>query len=303
MVSTLEEKEKLRAFAKQVDVISLENENIPPQVIEDLQAITPVYPGVAALRCAGDRLNEKTLAKQLDIPCGRYYPVDSSEELQEAMDQLKKPAILKTRRLGYDGKGQWRLNPNGSYEQVCQQTRGQSCILEEVVDFTSECSLLAVRNVKKETRFYPLMHNVHEQGILRRSWVGDFSCELQERAQQYGSRLLEHLDYVGVLAIEFFLTRDGALWFNEMAPRVHNSGHLTIEACNVSQFESHLRAVCDMPLPEIKVTRHHLFMQNVIGEKPNTSWQGQESLVGVYDYGKTPRPGRKCGHLVFSNHK
>ncbi len=299
VTGTLQEKKKLEAFANRVDVISLENENIPTQVIQDLQGVVPVYPGPAALACAADRLNEKSTAKKLAVPCGPYFSVDTLTDLQRAMDHLNGPAVLKTRRFGYDGKGQWRLKPGDDYSHIFHQTGGQPCILEEMVDFTCECSLLAVRSVNHQVCFYPLIHNVHEQGILRRSWIGDFSSDLQEKAQQYATSFMEHLDYVGVLALEFFLTAQGELWFNEMAPRVHNSGHLTTEACNVSQFESHLRAVCNMPLREVEVVQKELFMLNVIGEAPNPAPQHKDALVRVYDYCKAPRPGRKCGHLIY----
>lgn len=292
-VGKLSDFNALTAFAKQVNVITLENENIPEAVIDHLSEFVEVMPPKKALLVAQDRLFEKQMFEELDIPCASNAVVDSQADLENVASGFGFKGILKTRRLGYDGKGQHWIRSEADVTGGVDQLQNQPAILEGFVSFDSECSQIAARNRAGEVVFYPLMLNEHVSGILRRTLCPSPDQSLSGLAQQFTKRILEHLDYVGVLTVEFFVEGD-QLIANEIAPRVHNSGHATIEATNCSQFENHCRAVADMPLvqPEIIQSTE---MINVIGEWENTSGFDQ-----VHDYNKSPRAGRKLGHLIRS---
>jgi 5-(carboxyamino)imidazole ribonucleotide synthase len=208
------------------------------------------------------------------------------------------PAVLKTRRFGYDGKGQAVIRRPTDVDAAWAQMGGVPMILEGFVDFDRELSILAVRHPAGDTAFYPLVENHHEQGILRLSWAPApaLTLELQERAQYYAERILEDLDYVGVLAIELFQAGTGLL-ANEMAPRVHNSGHWSIEGAETSQFENHVRAVLGLPLGPATM-RGHAAMVNLIGGVPDTADVLRHPHAHLHLYGKEPRPGRKVGHIT-----
>lgn len=287
---------KLELFARSVDVVTFEFENIPLECIEFLSARTVVHPGPEALAATRDRLHEKRLFGELGIPTPVVKDVDSLAGLEKAAREIGLPAVLKTRTLGYDGKGQYVLRALDDVAKAWQLLGGFSLVLESLVKFDREVSILAVRGATGETAFYPLSENVHQGGILRfsRSCPNDPG---QDRAEELVGKLLRRLDYVGVLALELFQVGDEFL-ANEMAPRVHNSGHWTIEGAVTSQFENHLRAISGLPLGKTSVTGHSA-MVNFIGGKPDLARLLALRGLHVHLYGKSERPGRKVGHATL----
>jgi len=288
----------VRALAGEVDIATFDFENVPADSARAMAALRPFHPAVAALEACQDRLLEKRLLTGLAIPTPEYRPVASRPDLLAAIDALGFPAVLKTRRLGYDGKGQVILQLPEDLEPAWQRLGDYELIVEAFVPFDAECSLLAVRGQSGQIRFWPLVHNVHENGILMLSRPGVFSAELQDQAQQIATCLLQHWQYIGVMTVEFFI-RNGTLLVNEIAPRVHNSGHWTIDAAVTSQFENHLRAISGLPLGATAMTQPAL-MFNWIGQLPDK--QQLLSMAGLHwhEYGKTARPGRKIGHATVT---
>lgn len=289
---------KLSILAQRVDVVTFDFENVPVETARFLQQRRPFFPPPAALAAAQDRLTEKTLFQALGIPTPRFCAVSSLDDLHKAIDQLGLPALLKTRRFGYDGKGQRLLRSLADVDHAWQALGHAPLILEAFVSFQREVSLLALRNRHNQTAFYPLVENQHRDGILRLSLAPDQTPHMARQAQDYVTRLLQRLDYVGLLAVEFFQW-DGRLLANEMAPRVHNSGHWTIEGAEVSQFENHLRAILDLPLGSTAAIGYSA-MINCIGDLP----EDYESVLAVPEahlhvYGKLPRPSRKVGHCTL----
>jgi 5-(carboxyamino)imidazole ribonucleotide synthase len=283
---------EVAAFAAQVDLVTIESENIDAAVLEGLN----LYPNARAVGIAQDRLMEKRFFAECGIGTAPFAPVSSLEELETAMELTGLPAILKTRRMGYDGKGQVRLRERGEAAAAWEEIGGVACILEGMVAFEAEVSLIAARGREGEIVFYPLIRNHHRDGILRTSIAPYIDPALQAEADKYMRTLLERMEYVGVLAVEFFVV-DGRLLANEMAPRVHNSGHWTIEGAASSQFENHLRAIAGMELgsTESKPT----VMLNCIGTMPTLSETLEFPMIARHDYGKESRVGRKVGHLTF----
>ena len=288
--------EYLRQLADQVDLVTFEFENVPADTVAFLSQFAPVYPGAESLRIARDRLFEKTLFQQLDIPVAPFAAIDSQEDLQRAVAQLGLPAVLKPRTLGYDGKGQLVLRSAADVEGAFAELGAVPCILESFVNFTGEVSLLAVRGRDGSTQAYPLVHNVHENGILRLS-TASTDHPLQALAEQYAFRVLDQLDYIGVLAFEFF-ELNGGLCANEMAPRVHNSGHWTIEGAECSQFENHLRAISGLPLGSTAKVGESA-MVNFIGQVPPIAALAAISQCHIHHYGKAFKDGRKVGHATL----
>ena len=284
----------LVALADTCDVISYEFENVPVAALQHIEGIAPVYPPAAALRHSQDRLDEKKLFEGLDIPLPGHQPIDSREDLKIAADTLGLPMVIKTRRLGYDGKGQFVVKIEDDLDAAWDALGGQSLIAEQWVPFDYEISCIGVRSVSGEVAIYPLSRNIHTDGILHISRSPVDAPELAGKASDYVHRLLDHLDYVGVLALELFVTGDELL-ANEFAPRVHNSGHWSIEGSETSQFENHLRAILDLPLG-LTESRGHAGMVNLISEISDAT---RNLDVGVlHDYGKAPRTGRKLGHIT-----
>jgi 5-(carboxyamino)imidazole ribonucleotide synthase len=284
----------LAELAAGCDVITYEFENIPVAALQTLDGKVPVYPPVAALRHAQDRLDEKRLFQRLGIPLPAYRPVDTFDDMVAAADLLELPMVIKTRRLGYDGKGQCVVRSASDIEPAWSALGVQPLIAEQWVPFDFEVSSIGVRNIDGEIRIYALSHNVHEDGVLRISRSPVDAPLLTHKATEYVRLLLEHLDYVGVLALEMFVKGDQLL-ANEFAPRVHTSGHWTIEGAETRQCENHLRAVMNLPLGST-ASRGHAGMINLISDIPEsvrTLERGQ-----LHDYGKTPRPGRKLGHIT-----
>ena len=283
---------------KDCDYITCDFENVPAAVLESLGESMPVRPGPDAFAAAQDRLTEKRLFQQLDIPVPPFAEVSSRTDLLAAIDTIGLPAVLKTRRFGYDGKGQAVLRSREDLEPAWAALGGRDLILEGWVDFRHECAITAVRGADGKTVCYPLSWTVHAEGILRLALApAPVSSALQAQAHEYVSRLLGELDYVGCLTLELFATDDGLL-ANEFAPRVHNSAHWTIDSSVTSQFENHLRAVCDLPLGNTEM-RGQAVMVNWIGQMPSMAPYLAIPGVRWHDYGKKARSGRKVGHATL----
>ncbi|HEY0973041.1 MAG TPA: 5-(carboxyamino)imidazole ribonucleotide synthase [Solimonas sp.] len=287
----------LAEFCVAVDVATYEFENVPAKTAEFVAGRIPLLPAPVALTVGQDRLSEKQLFDQLKIPVPRYMPVATREALELAVRNIGLPAVLKTRRLGYDGKGQAVLRQIEDLDAAWAKLGGQPLILEAFVAFQREISCLAVRGKQGELAFYPVVENVHRDGILRTA-TPQRDDPLQSEAEEYARRIIEHLGYVGVLAFEFFVA-DGRLYANEIAPRVHNSGHWSIEGAVCSQFENHLRAVAGLPLGDTAI-RGYPVMVNFIGDAPKNVDLAQIPGVHIHHYGKTPKPQRKVGHATVT---
>lgn len=287
-----------RQMAGRVDAVTFDFENVPESTAKSVETLVSLHPASNALGACQDRLVEKELLGKLDIDVAAYHPVSSRTDLLEGLERLGYPAVLKTRRFGYDGKGQAVLRDPEDCERAWQKLGDAELILEAFVPFEAECSLIGVRGKDGETRFWPLTENVHDEGILALSRPGVFSRELQAGAEARMLRLMQHFDYRGVLTIEFFL-RDGELVANEIAPRVHNSGHWSIDGAECSQFENHVRAVAGLPLGRTGLVRPSL-MFNWIGEMPEREAAMAVPGLHWHDYGKAPRPGRKIGHATLT---
>jgi 5-(carboxyamino)imidazole ribonucleotide synthase len=288
--------EALRHFEEKVDLVTFEFENAPPETIAHLAKYVDVYPCATALRTARDRLLEKNLFRELGIATPAFANIESQAALEAAVKQVGLPAVLKTRQLGYDGKGQKVLRSDADVAGSFAALGGVPCLLEGFVNFSGEVSLLTVRGRGGEVRFYPLVHNTHTDGILRLS-IASTNHPLQTLAEDYARRVIEKLNYVGVLAFEFFEV-DSGLMANEIAPRVHNSGHWTIEGAECSQFENHIRAIAGLPLGSTTKVGESA-MINFIGSIP-----AKEQLLAIegchlHDYNKVFKPGRKVGHATL----
>jgi len=294
------------ALGLSVDVATYDFENVPAESASALLQHCPMHPGVLALQQCQDRLTEKSLLQYLDIPVPSFIAVASRPDLLAAAEQLGFPCVLKTRRFGYDGKGQAILRQPEDLERAWQKLGGQELILEAFVPFDAECSLVSVRNAGGEVRCWPLTRNVHADGVLMLSHPvnnsgnnsGSMTAALQQQAEAVAQKLLEHFDYTGVMTVEFFV-QHGQLLVNEIAPRVHNSGHWTIDGATTSQFENHLRAICELPLGSTAQIQPSL-MFNWIGQLPE-----RHQLLAIrglhwHDYGKQARPGRKLGHATLT---
>lgn len=284
----------LAELADKADIITYEFENVPAAAVAFLAERVAVYPPPQALASAQDRLSEKTLFRRLGIDTPDFVAVNSLVELEQAMEQVGWPAVVKTRTQGYDGKGQAVLKQPEDPAPAWQALGGVPAIVEAFVPFEREVSIIAVRSATGEMVCYPLTENTHRDGILRLS-IARPDDPLQDKAVSYAERLLDELDYVGVLALELFQAGDRLL-ANEFAPRVHNSGHWTQDGAGISQFENHLRAVLGLPLGATD-TVGYTAMVNLVGLIPAR----EEVLVNTHShlhlYGKAPRPGRKVGHI------
>jgi 5-(carboxyamino)imidazole ribonucleotide synthase len=297
LVGDLQDPELLRELARRSDVVTFDWENIAGAALAPLERLTAVRPPRPALEVSQDRLQEKALFKRLKIPVAAHTAIDSREDLLRASRKLGVPGVLKTRRMGYDGKGQFVVRGLDDIDEAWASIGNDGLIYEKFQAFSRELSIVGARSVAGEIVYYPLSANTHSGGILRYSVAPYANPALERLARRYLKKVMEALAYIGVLAIEFFVVK-GRLIANEMAPRVHNSGHWTIEGCVTSQFENHLRAVCDLPLGSTRALGHAA-MINFLGNMP-----ARERLLGMeglafHDYGKEPRPGRKLGHCTI----
>jgi 5-(carboxyamino)imidazole ribonucleotide synthase len=299
IVAPFEDATALQKLADSSDLITYEFENIPVSVVRKLAQTRSVFPPPIALESSQDRLLEKQFFNQHGIDTAPFCPVDDQPSLEQAIAALKLPLILKTRRFGYDGKGQFLVKSLEDAITAFNQLGQKGIIAEGFVHFDRELSCIAVRGIDGATFFYPLVENFHHEGILRLSLAPAqvHATDLNLQASAQVGRILQALDYVGILAVEFF-EKEGRLIANEMAPRVHNSGHWTIEGAETSQFENHIRAVAGLPLGDPK-PRGFSAMINIIGSMPDTSKVLKISGAHLHDYSKEPRAGRKLGHLTI----
>ena len=298
-VGAFDDTEALAEFAAKVDVITFDFENVPAASAHWLAERKPVFPNPAALAVAQDRLSEKTLFQELGIALPAFADIRSRDELAAKVAEFGLPCILKTRRLGYDGKGQFRIRDAADIDTAWQTLGAQvdktGLILEGFVAFEREVSVVAVRGRDGEFRAWPLTANWHVDGVLSASLApASLSAEQQATAIAYARRVAERLDYVGVFALELFCRGD-ALLANEMAPRVHNSGHWTSDGAETSQFENHVRAVLGLPLGDTRMLGHAC-MLNWLGQMPDAKPVLAEAAGHWHDYGKQARDGRKVGH-------
>jgi 5-(carboxyamino)imidazole ribonucleotide synthase len=289
----------LDRFVDGLDLVTFEFENVPFASANRLAQRAPVLPPPAALAAAQDRVVEKRFFASLGVPVPTFASVETRAEFDDAVRDIGLPAVLKTTRLGYDGKGQRVLRDRHDIEPAWDLLGQGPLILETLIPFDRELSLIAVRALDGATAFYPLVENLHRAGMLRRSIAPapGLTPRLQQTAEDFATRALVALKYVGVLAIEFF-EKDGGLLVNEMAPRVHNSGHWTIEGAQTSQFENHLRAVAGLPLGATQAIGSSV-MLNLIGSAPPLDDMLRLPGAHVHLYGKTPRASRKLGHVTL----
>lgn len=301
-IGSYDDAKTLDEFAEGLDLVTYEFESIPIEAVRRLEKRVAVFPPSAALEAAQDRMHEKTLFQRLGIQTAAFVGVNSEADLRKGVEKIGLPAVLKTCRLGYDGKGQMVLRQPDDMGRAWKALGGVPLILESFVPFQRELSVLGVRGQDGAAAFYPLVENHHREGILRLSLApaAGHGRELQDLAEDYAQRIFRALEYVGVLAIELF-QQDGKLLANEMAPRVHNSGHWTIEGADTSQFENHLRAIMNLPLGAT-LAIGQVAMLNLIGTVPEVADLFSVPGTHVHLYGKQPRPGRKLGHVTVCAH-
>ena len=288
----------LARFAAQVDVITYEFENVPEATVAECQRHKPVRPGVLPIHVAQHRLREKAFFRKLGLDTADYQPITSAADIATA---TALPGILKTCTEGYDGKGQVRVADRAALAAGWEKLGHRECILEALVDFACETSVIVARGLDEQTRCFPMGINGHRDGILRTTTVpSDLPAATQAIAERFAANLAHGLDLVGLVALELFVTRDGQVLANEMAPRPHNSGHWTIDACATSQFEQLVRAICGLPLGAVDVLAPSR-MENLIGDEA-ADWLRylSEPEARLHLYGKeSMRPGRKMGHVTY----
>ncbi|MGZ6544814.1 MAG: 5-(carboxyamino)imidazole ribonucleotide synthase [Actinomycetota bacterium] len=300
IVGRYDDREALARLADGSDVVTYEFENVPVAAARFLSELAPVYPPPEALESAQDRATEKALFDEVGLPTAPHEAVATLDELQAALGRIGTPAVLKSRRLGYDGKGQAVIHDAVLAEDAWRGIGEVPSLVEGFVDFQRELSIVGVRARDGSTAFYPLIENHHREGILRRSVAPAprLSADLQAIAERHARAVMHRLGYVGVLAIELFQVGE-ELRGNELAPRVHNSGHWTIEGADTSQFENHLRAVTGLPLGST-AARGVSVMLNLIGEVPDPSAVAAIRGAHLHLYAKEPRPRRKLGHVTVT---
>ncbi len=291
----------LTRFAESCDVITFEFENVPVAPLQEIAALAPLHPPIAALDIAQNRIAEKNFARDHGGTTAPFAEVTDRPSLDKAIAEIGTPAILKTIRMGYDGKGQSRIRPGDDLDRHWDAVAQQPCVAEGFVTFDHEFSVILVRGQDGEIRFWNTPHNIHEDGILALSVAPAPAAilEQQDDARALAAKMAEAMDYVGVLTCEFFATKNGPV-FNEMAPRVHNSGHWTIEGAITSQFENHIRAICGLPLGDTGLAAKKVEMHNLIGAQAD-DWQSllSDGTNHLHLYGKgESRPGRKMGHVT-----
>jgi 5-(carboxyamino)imidazole ribonucleotide synthase len=297
--ASYEDEAALRRFAQSVDVITYEFENIPTSALDILEQIRPIHPGRLALAISQDRLSEKEFLTGLGLKVAPYANVTSAAEAEAAAQSIGTPSILKTRRMGYDGKGQVRLKNVSDMEQAWQAMQGAPSVLEGFINFSHEVSVIAARTSDGQVACYDPGENVHREGILHSTTVpASLSAAQRMDAVLLAGQILNALDYVGVMGVELFVTADGLI-VNEIAPRVHNSGHWTQNGCDICQFEQHIRAVAGWPLGD--GSRHSdMRMENLIGADMDRVPELRKTNAALHLYGKSEvKPGRKMGHVNF----
>lgn len=305
VVGSLDDLDAAKHLARQVDVITLDTEHVPANLLAELHKITPVRPGAEVLRTIQDRMVQKQFLDRLGVAQAAWAPVTDAVELQAGLAKVGASAILKVRRAGYDGKGQVRIDPGADGVAELARLRGEPAVIEEVVAYTREVSVILARGISGEIRIYPIAENVHRRHILHTTRApAPMPAPQRAKAEAISVTIAEALDHVGVLAVEMFELADGRLLVNELAPRTHNSGHYTYGACATSQFEQHIRAVCGLPLGDPRALTGAV-MVNLIGDlwskgAPPWHYVLARPEARLHLYGKdAPAPGRKMGHVVL----
>jgi 5-(carboxyamino)imidazole ribonucleotide synthase len=298
------DKAALEKFARSVDVVTFEFENIPAESIEFLENITLVRPNSQALHITQHRLREKNFLKNAGFPTPKFYHIKSALELIRALKEIPDGVgILKSAEFGYDGKGQIKVSYHGQdLEKIWNESGFKEAVLEEFVKFSKEISVVLSRGTNGDVSIFPIGENQHVNGILDNSTVpANISSEVLRYAEEVAAAIAYELKYIGTMAVEFFVTQDNKLLVNEIAPRPHNSGHWTIDGCTTSQFEQHIRAICGLPFGETKLTAPKIKMQNLIGNDVAKIQDILESPnAKLHLYGKKhAKPGRKMGHVNF----
>ncbi len=304
VTASYEDLDALRAFARGVEVVTFEFENVPTEAIDAVEELAPVRPSAVALHIAQQRAREKTFLADRGVPTASFAPAESFEELWDAVARVGTPAVVKTAAFGYDGKGQHKVATPTDVEHVWTAIGHQAAIVEKFISLQAEVSIVAARGADGDIAAYPPFENRHRDHILDITTVpAAIAPAAVKQAGEITRTILEELQYVGVLCVEFFLSTDGDLLVNELAPRPHNSGHLTCDAAATSQFEQQVRAVCGLPLGSPEIPRPAA-MANLLGDlwaegEPNWAAACRFTDVKLHLYGKTdPRPGRKMGHLT-----
>jgi 5-(carboxyamino)imidazole ribonucleotide synthase len=293
----------LEIFAAGLDLITYEFENVPVAAVEVVEKKCPVLPNNFALRIAQDRLKEKQLFQKLEIPTPDFLPATGRAEVENAVNILGPPVVIKTTRLGYDGKGQSVIREQFDLDKLERRFFAVPLIVEQFIPFERELSIITVRAKSGEQAYYPLVENIHRNGILRQSTAPapHLTPALTAQAQGIANKIANELNYVGVFCVELF-EKNEVLIANEIAPRVHNSGHWTIEGAECSQFENHIRAITGLPLGTCE-PRGHSIMINIIGQHPQESEILALPNTHLHLYGKAARPHRKLGHITICGEK
>jgi 5-(carboxyamino)imidazole ribonucleotide synthase len=294
-------KDATKLLTDACEVITYESENTNVEIVKEICKTTAVYPGAKSLFTTQHRGREKAIFDKLSIPCAPYQMVNSLDDLEVAVEKIGLPAILKTATEGYDGKGQFVIRAKDQIKKAWQSMNGVEAILEGFVNFKRELSLIAVRGMDNSHKYYPLVENTHHNGILRLTIAPaeNISAKVQEQAEHYMQTLLDEMEHVGVLTIELFETANG-LVVNEMAPRVHNSGHWSIEGARTSQFENHVRAITDSPLGATDCLQQYCAMINIIGKHGPVDKVLELGNAHLHLYGKSERKDRKLGHITIT---
>lgn len=307
LVAAYDDPEALEIMAKSCDVITTEFENIPAQVLDTLAKSTKVRPSANAVLLAQDRIEEKAFIESCGLLPAHYGVIRTSSDIADAVSKIRFPARLKTARLGYDGKGQVVVNSIEEVREAFQKMQTVACVLEQQVDLDTEISVVLARNSEGKTTCFPVGENIHKHGVLHKTIVpARVKASFIHAAQVAAERIADKLDYIGVLAVEFFITKDGELLVNEMAPRTHNSGHFTMDACVSSQFEQQVRAVCDLPFGSTQLLSP-VVMMNMLGDLWGDAVPAWDAMLSEADcklhlYGKQQaRAGRKMGHYTVLN--
>lgn len=302
IIAAYDDEAALTAFGRRCDVITTEFENIPAQTLEFLAQFCPVRPSAQAVKMGQDRIVEKEFVRACDLQPVPFVAIHTAADITAAPHSIQFPAILKTARMGYDGKGQTTVHSVAEAQAAFAQLHGVACVLEQRVELEREISVILARSVSGEVRCFPVAENEHRNGILHQSIVpARIDTALAATAQAAATRMANKLDFVGVMAVEFFVTRQGELLINEMAPRTHNSGHYTLDACITSQFEQQVRMVCELPFGATDLLSP-VVMVNMLGDlwhdaQPNWLALLQSANTKLHLYGKhEARPGRKMGH-------
>lgn len=295
----------LQEFIDSVNVITYESENTDANLVDKISEQVPVYPSSKSLIHSQHRLTEKSMFRSLGIATANFLRVTSLEELKEACESLGLPLVIKTTTLGYDGKGQAVIKTHADIITAWEKLKGSELIAEQFIQFSRELSIIAVRDQSGNTQIYPIAENDHANGILRISRIPAkaLSAEKFKQAQQYITTLLNHLEHVGVITLELFDTEDGLI-ANEMAPRVHNSGHWSMEGAYCGQFENHIRAITGMPLGCTELRQDRAAMINIIGLNGNRNLVLETQGAFLHAYGKAERADRKIGHInIIANNE